>query len=93
MSIQAQYALLQMQQKGYILQEDNSLASRLDIFCHHLNIAPTVAHQGLRSTKVAVKALGSVAAEDLIAVLESLQIQVADEGDWTTIPEKCPSLL
>ena len=61
-SIQAQYALLQMQQKGYILQEDNSLASHLDIFCHHLNIAPRVAHQRLRSTKVAVKALGSVAA-------------------------------
>lgn len=84
-SIQAQYALLQMQQKGYILQEDNSLASHLDIFCHHLNIAPTVAHQRLRSTKVVVKALGSVAAEDLIAVLESLQIQVADKGDLTVV--------
>ncbi|MEH1800148.1 MAG: TOMM precursor leader peptide-binding protein [Nostoc sp.] len=84
-SIKAQYALLQMQQKGYVVQEDNSLASHLEIFCHHLNIAPTVAYQRLRSTKVAVKALGSVAASDLIAVLESLQIQVADEGDLTVV--------
>ncbi|MEH2088175.1 TOMM precursor leader peptide-binding protein [Nostoc sp.] len=84
-SIKAQYALLQMQQKGYVVQEDNSLASHLDIFCHHLNISPTVAHQRLQSTKVAVKTLGSVAASDLIAVLESLQIQVADEGDLTVV--------
>ncbi len=84
-SIKAQYALLQMQQKGYLVQEDNSLPSHLGIFCHHLNIAPTVAHQRLRSTKVAVKANGSVPAKDLIAVLESLQIQVADEGDLTVV--------
>lgn len=84
-SIKAQYALLQMQQKGYLVQEDNSLPSHLGIFCHHLNIAPTVAYQRLRSTKVAVKANGSVAAENFIAVLESLQIQVADEGDLTVV--------
>lgn len=84
-SIKAQYALLKMQQKGYIVEENNSLPSHLDIFCRHLNISPTVAHQRLQSTKVAVKALGSVAAEDLIAVLESLQIQVADEGDLTVV--------
>jgi oxazoline/thiazoline synthase len=82
-SLKAQYALLQMQQKGYLVQEENSLPSHLDIFCHHLNIAPTLAHQRLRSTKVAIKALGSVAAENFIAVLESLQIQVAEVGDLT----------
>ena len=84
-SIKAQYALLQMQQKGYLIQENNSLPSHLEIFCHHLNIAPAVAHQRLRSTKVAVKALGSVASSDLIAALESLQIQVADTGDLTVV--------
>jgi oxazoline/thiazoline synthase len=82
-SLKAQYALLQMQQKGYLVQEENSVPSHLDIFCHHLNIAPTLAHQRLRSTKVAIKALGSVAAENFIAVLESLQIQVAEVGDLT----------
>jgi oxazoline/thiazoline synthase len=84
-SIKAQYALFQMEQKGYLVKPDDSLPSHLKIFCHHLNITPTVAHQRLRSTKVAVKALGSVAASDLIAVLESLQIQVADKGDLTVV--------
>jgi oxazoline/thiazoline synthase len=84
-SIKAQYALFQMEQKGYLVKQDNSSPSHLKIFCDHLNIAPTVAHKRLRSTKVAVKALGSVAASDLIAVLESLQIQVADKGDLTVV--------
>ncbi|MBN3921908.1 TOMM precursor leader peptide-binding protein [Nostoc sp. NMS4] len=84
-SLKAQYALLKMQQKGYLVQEDKSLPSHLEIFCHHLNISPTVAHQRLRSTKVAVKANGSLSTQDLIAVLESLEIQVADEGNLTVV--------
>ncbi|AFZ04555.1 TOMM precursor leader peptide-binding protein [Calothrix sp. PCC 6303] len=84
-SIKAQYALYQMEQKGYLVKPDHSLPSHLKIFCYHLNITPTIAHQRLRSTRVAVKALGSVAASDLIAVLESLQIQVADKGDLTVV--------
>ncbi|BAY66520.1 hypothetical protein NIES22_66590 [Calothrix brevissima NIES-22] len=84
-SIKAQYALFQMAQKGYIVKPDDSLPSHLKIFCHHLNITPIAAHQRLCSTKVAVKALGSVAAEDFIAMLESLQIQVTDVGDLTVV--------
>ena len=84
-SVQAQYALLQMEQKGYLVQQDNSLPSQLEIFCHHLNITPTVAHQRLQSTTVAVKSIGSVTAQDFIAVLESMQIQVADVGDLTVV--------
>ncbi|NEO42071.1 MAG: TOMM precursor leader peptide-binding protein [Moorea sp. SIOASIH] len=84
-SVQAQYALLEMEKKGYLVEQENSLPPHLDIFCHHLNITPTVAHQRLQSTKVAVKTLGSVAAEDFIAMLESLNIQVADEGDLTVV--------
>ncbi|MEM7552808.1 MAG: TOMM precursor leader peptide-binding protein [Cyanobacteria bacterium P01_A01_bin.84] len=84
-SVQAQYALLQMEQKGYLVQQDNSLPSQLEIFCHHLNISPTVAHQRLQSTTVAVKSIGSVTAEDFIAVLESMQIQVAEVGDLTVV--------
>ncbi|NEP00708.1 MAG: TOMM precursor leader peptide-binding protein [Symploca sp. SIO2E9] len=85
LSIKAQYALLEMEQKGYILQQDSSLPSHLEIFCSHLKISPAKAHQRLRSTKVVIKALGSVAVENFIAMLESLQIQVADEGDLTVV--------
>ena len=84
-SIQAQYALLQMQQKGYLVEQGNSLSSQVEIFCHHLNINPDLAHQRLKSTKVAVKSFGSVAASDLIAILEPLEIQVAEVGDLTVV--------
>jgi ribosomal protein S12 methylthiotransferase accessory factor len=84
-SIKAQYALFQMQQKGYLVEQDNSLPSHLEIFCHHLNITPATADRRLQATKVAVKALGSVSASDFIAMLESLQIQVADVGDLTVV--------
>ena len=85
-SIKAQYALFQMEQKGYLAQSDNNAcSSHLDIFCHHLNLSPTVAHQRLGSTRTTVKALGSIPAEDFIAVLKSLHIQVADEGDLTVV--------
>ncbi|MEB3282783.1 MAG: TOMM precursor leader peptide-binding protein [Lyngbya sp.] len=85
LSLQAQYALSQMQQKGYLVQEDHSLPSHLSLFCHHLNITPKVAHQRLRSTQVAVKTFGSVSTENFITMLESLQIQVAEEGDLTIV--------
>jgi oxazoline/thiazoline synthase len=84
-SIKAQYALLQMQQKGYLVEQNNSLPSQLEIYCHHLNINPTVAERRLRSTKVAVKASGSISADDFITMLESLQIQVAEAGDLTIV--------
>ncbi|MEO1375134.1 MAG: TOMM precursor leader peptide-binding protein [Cyanobacteria bacterium J06635_10] len=84
-SIQAQYALIQMEQKGYLVQQDNFLSSELEIFCHHLNISPTVAHQRLGSTKVAVKTFGSVSGEELISMLESMEIQVAEVGDLTVV--------
>ena len=84
-SIEAQRSLFEMEQKGYVVTEDNSLPPHLDIFCHHLNIAPSLAQERLRSTKVAVKTIGSVAAEDFITVLESLQIQVAEAGDLTVV--------
>ncbi|MBR8833305.1 MAG: TOMM precursor leader peptide-binding protein [Stigonema ocellatum SAG 48.90 = DSM 106950] len=84
-SIKAQYALLQMEQQGYIVEQDDSLPSHLAIVCDHLNITPTTAHQRLQSTKVAVKALASLHTEDFIAILKSLHIQVADVGDLTVV--------
>ncbi|NJR57825.1 MAG: TOMM precursor leader peptide-binding protein [Cyanobacteria bacterium CRU_2_1] len=85
LSIKAQYALFQMQQKGYVAERNDTLPSHLAIFCQAINITTSEAQQRLRSTKVAVKALGSVSAENFITMLESLQIQVADEGDLTVV--------
>lgn len=85
LSIKAQHALFQMQQKGYINERDDTLPSHLAIFCHEINITTSEAQQRLQSTKVAVKAIGSVPAENFITMLESLHIQVVDEGDLLVV--------
>ncbi|MBD2562723.1 MULTISPECIES: TOMM precursor leader peptide-binding protein [Nostoc] len=84
-SIKAQHALFEMERQGYILEQDEEVRSHLAIFCNHLNIKPSEAHRRLQSNKVAVKTCGSLHAEDFIAILKSLQIQVADEGDFTVV--------
>ena len=85
LSIKAQYALYQMEEHRYLVKQAVPLPSHLTIFCHHLNLSSTVAHQRLQSTKVVVKALGSIAAENFITMLKSLHIQVANEGDLTVV--------
>jgi ribosomal protein S12 methylthiotransferase accessory factor len=84
-TIKAQYALFQMQQKGYVLEQDDSLPANLAIFCHHLNIVPTLAVKRLQSTSVAIKTCGSLDQNELIVILKSLGIQLADTGDITIV--------
>jgi oxazoline/thiazoline synthase len=76
------YTLLLMEQKGYIVENDASLPSNLAIFCEHLNIEPKEAHRRLQATKVAVKTFGSnIPTPEFKTILESLHIQVAEDGD------------
>ncbi|BAZ50704.1 hypothetical protein NIES4103_33210 [Nostoc sp. NIES-4103] len=82
-TIKAQHVLFQMEQQGYVVEQDDSVRSHVAIFCDHLNITPAVATRRLQSTKVAVKATKGLATEDFIAILKSLNIQVADTGDFT----------
>jgi ribosomal protein S12 methylthiotransferase accessory factor len=84
-SIKTQYALFQMEQQGYLIEQDDSLPSHLAIYCHHLNITPTLAAQRLQSATVAVKTLGSLPTDDFIAILKSQHIQIADAGDITIV--------
>jgi ribosomal protein S12 methylthiotransferase accessory factor len=75
------YALMQMEQKGYIVESDDPLPSSLAVFCDTLDIDPKEAHRRLQGTKVAVKAFGSLPTSEFISTLESLHIQVSEEGD------------
>ncbi len=84
-SVKTQYALFQMEQQGYLVEQDDSLPSQLAIFCHHLNITPAIAYQRLQSTRVAVKSNDALATQDFIAILKSLHIQVADAGNFTIV--------
>ncbi|MBD2490785.1 TOMM precursor leader peptide-binding protein [Aulosira sp. FACHB-615] len=84
-SVKAQYALFQMQQKGHLVEQHDSLPANLAIFCHHLNIEPTLAAQRLQSVSVTVKTCGSVHHNELIVILKSLGIQIVDTGDVTIV--------
>ncbi|GAB1543538.1 TOMM precursor leader peptide-binding protein [Scytonema sp. NUACC21] len=79
------YALMQMEQQGYIVESDNSLSSTLAVFCETLNVSPKEANQRLQTTKVAIKTFGSIAPTEFIFILESLNIQVSDEGDIVVV--------
>ena len=80
------YTLMLMEQKGYIVESDVPVSSNLAIFCEHLNIEPNEAYHRLQATKVAVKTFGShLPSSEFKTTLESLNIQVAEEGDIEVI--------
>jgi ribosomal protein S12 methylthiotransferase accessory factor len=79
-------ALMQMEQKGYIIEsDDDGVSSPLALFAESLHVSPQGANSRLQNTKVAVKTFGSITNSDFISTLESLHIQVADEGDITVV--------
>lgn len=76
------YALMRMEQKGYIVENDDYVPSNLVIFCEHLNIEPKEAHRRLQTTQVAVKTFGcNIPTSEFKSTLESLHIQVTEDGD------------
>jgi oxazoline/thiazoline synthase len=75
------YALMQMEQKGYIVEGDDELPSSLIVFCETLKVSQQEANCRVQTTKVKVTTLGSIPRSDFISALESMQIQVCDEGD------------
>ncbi|KYC42525.1 adenylate cyclase [Scytonema hofmannii PCC 7110] len=75
------YALMELEQRGYLVEYEEVLPSNVAIFCEHLKVNIEDACQRLQVSKVAVRALGDLSGAELIATLESLKIQVAKEGD------------
>lgn len=84
-STQISYNLMLLEQKGYIVESDNNIPSRLTVFCDTLNIDYKEANHRLKTTKVSVKSFGDIATSEFISLLESLHIQVADEADLTVV--------
>lgn len=79
------YALMELEQRGYLVENEEVLHINLTRFCQHLNISTEDACRRLQATKVAIKALGSLSASALIATLESLQIKVAKEANFEIV--------
>ena len=84
-SLAIQKAIFQLYKQGFLLEKKELLPSNLAILCHHLQVSQSQAFERLQSLKVTVKTLGLIPQQDLINILNSLQVQVADEGDLTII--------
>lgn len=79
------YALSQLKNQGYLTNSDELLSPSLQIVCDQLNISGETARDRIQTTKVAVKAIGSISASELIETLESHQIQVSEDGDLEVV--------
>lgn len=79
------YTLMLMEQKGYIVENDDSLPSEVEAFCNILNVDTKLAKSRLQSTKVSVTSFGAVPTQPFIELLRSLNIQVSEEGDIAVV--------
>jgi ribosomal protein S12 methylthiotransferase accessory factor len=79
------YGLNQLKNQGYLSNGDELLSPSLQIFCHQLNISFADARDRLQTTKVAVRAIGSMDATELIETLESHQIQISEDADLEVV--------
>lgn len=75
------YALMELEQKGLIIEKEPVLDQNFTLFCESLFVEPQAADKRLQSTNVTVRALGSLSSKDLIETLKRSRIQVADAGD------------
>ena len=79
------YGLSQLKKQGYLSNSDELLSPSLQLFCQQLNISVEAARDRLQTTKVAVRAIGSMDAAELIQTLESHQIQVSEDADLEVV--------
>lgn len=75
------YTLMLMEQKGYIVDSNDSFAPEVAAFWELLNIDRAQAKSRLTSTTVSVTSFGAVPTQEFIATLESLNVQVCQNGD------------
>ncbi|NEP00036.1 MAG: TOMM precursor leader peptide-binding protein [Symploca sp. SIO2E9] len=79
------YALMLMEQKGYIVENHQPLLPRVEAFWNILDVEPSVASKRLKSSKISVVSFGKVSTTELVSTLESLDVQVAQQGDLTVV--------
>ncbi|MBD2530124.1 TOMM precursor leader peptide-binding protein [Nostoc flagelliforme FACHB-838] len=79
------YALTSLENKGYIIETDDMISDENAAFWNFLDVDPKVATSRLQTTKVAVTSFGTVTPEPFLSMLESLNIQVGDDGDISVV--------
>jgi oxazoline/thiazoline synthase len=84
------YTLMWMEQKGYLVESDvesqDILPSSFTIFCEYSKVDPYFAYKQLQATNVSIKPFGSnLPASEFKTILESLYLQVVEQGDIEVI--------
>jgi ribosomal protein S12 methylthiotransferase accessory factor len=75
------YALMLMEKKGYIVENNENLPSEVEAFWDILNVEQSQTTSRLKTTKISVTAFGRVSIKEFISTLELLNIQIDDEAD------------
>jgi ribosomal protein S12 methylthiotransferase accessory factor len=75
------YALMLMEKKGYIIDNNDEILPNIAAYWDILNIDIREATSRLKATKVSVEAFGTAPTQEFISTLESLNIQIAEEGE------------
>ncbi len=78
------HTLTSLESQGY-LTEAADIPNEVAAFWSLQGVDPKVAASQLQDTSVAVTACGAVQTEPFIATLESLNIQISNEGDFTVV--------
>jgi oxazoline/thiazoline synthase len=80
------YALMLMEQKGYIVESTDELLPNVEAFWHNLDVDSREIINRLKNTQVSVKTFGNIPNQrEFISTLELLNIKIGDEGDFTVI--------
>lgn len=79
------YALMLMEEKGYIVENNEQLLPNVEAFWNILDVDPLEATKRLKSTKVSVASFGKVSTKEFVSTLESLDVQVDKQGDLTVV--------
>jgi oxazoline/thiazoline synthase len=79
------YTLMELEQKGFVIENEQDLDPNFALFCESLSVDVKDARKQLQATRVALRALGSLSCQNLSASLERSQIQVAESGEIEVI--------
>ena len=79
------YALMELEQKGFIIENEPVLDQNFALFCESLPVDVKDARKQLQSTRVTLRALGSLSCKNLSDSLGRSHIQLADSGEIEVI--------
>ncbi|MGK7914616.1 MAG: TOMM precursor leader peptide-binding protein [Prochloraceae cyanobacterium] len=79
------YALMELEQKGFIIENEPVLDPNFALFCESLSVDAKDARKQLQSTRVTLRALGSLSCKNLSDSLGRSHIQLADSGEIEVI--------